>query len=65
MNINKNELSSELNKNINEIESELENLVSFSSEKLDKESFEEIKEVINNTLNKLKKIKLYDNLEEE
>jgi len=65
MNINKNELSSELNKNINEIESELENLVSFSSEKLDKESFEEIKEVINNTLIKLKKIKLYDNLEEE
>lgn len=65
MNINKNELSSELNKNINEIESELENLISFSSEKLDKESFEEIKEVINNTLNKLKKIKLYDNLEEE
>jgi len=65
MNINKNELSSELNKNINEIESELENLISFSSEKIDKESFEEIKEVINNTLIKLKKIKLYDNLEEE
>ena len=65
MNNNKNELSSELNKNINEIESELENLVSFSSEKLDKESFEEIKEVINNTLIKLKKIKLHDNLEEE
>tara|TARA_B100000676_G_C17605420_1_gene594098 strand:+ start:436 stop:633 length:198 start_codon:yes stop_codon:yes gene_type:complete len=65
MNINKDELSSELNKNINEIESELENLISSSSEKLDKESFEEIKEVINNTLIKLKKIKLYDNLEEE
>ena len=45
MNNNKNELSSELNKNINEIESELENLISFSSEKIDKESFEEIKEV--------------------
>tara|TARA_Y100000768_G_C23398770_1_gene416358 strand:+ start:248 stop:445 length:198 start_codon:yes stop_codon:yes gene_type:complete len=65
MNINKDELSSELNKNINEIESELENLISYSSEKLDKQSFEEIKEVINNTLIKLKKIKLYDNLEEE
>ena len=65
MNNNKNELSTELNKNINEIESELENLISFSSEKIDKESFEEIKEVINNTLIKLKKIKLYDNLEEE
>ena len=65
MNIDKNELNAELKKNINEIESELENLISFSSEKLDKESFEEIKEVINNTLNKLKKIKLYDNLEEE
>ena len=65
MNNNKNELSSELNKNINEIESELENLISLSSEKIDKESFEEIKEVINNTLIKLKKIKLYDNLEEE
>ena len=65
MNIDKNELNSELNKNINEIESELENLISSSSEKLDKESIEEIKEVINNTLMKLKKIKLYDNLEEE
>jgi len=65
MNIDKNELNSELNKNINEIESELENLISSSSEKLDKESIEEIKEVINNTLIKLKKIKLYDNLEEE
>ena len=65
MNIDKNELNAELNKNINEIESELENLISFSSEKIDKESFEEIKEVINNTLIKLKKIKLYDNLEEE
>ena len=65
MNIDKNELNSELNKNINEIESELENLILSSSEKLDKESIEEIKEVINNTLIKLKKIKLYDNLEEE
>ena len=65
MNIDKNELNSELNKNINEIESELENLISSSSEKLDKESIEEIKEVINNALIKLKKIKLYDNLEEE
>tara|TARA_B100000282_G_scaffold273551_1_gene229581 strand:- start:399 stop:596 length:198 start_codon:yes stop_codon:yes gene_type:complete len=65
MNIDKNELNAELNKNINEIESELENLISSSSEKLDKESIEEIKEVIYNTLIKLKKIKLYDNLEEE
>ena len=65
MNIDKNELNSELNKNINEIESELENLILSSSEKLDKESIEEIKEVINNALIKLKKIKLYDNLEEE
>ncbi len=65
MNIDKNELNAELNKNINEIESELENLISSSSEKLDKESIEEIKEVINNTLIKLKKIKFYDNLEEE
>ena len=65
MNIDKNELNSELNKNINEIESELENLISSSSEKLGKENIEEIKEVINNTLIKLKKIKLYDNLEEE
>ena len=65
MNIDKNELNAELKKNINEIESELENLILSSSEKLDKESIEEIKEVINNTLIKLKKIKLYDNLEEE
>ncbi len=65
MNIDKNELNAELKKNINEIESELENLISSSSEKLDKESIEEIKEVINNTLIKLKKIKFYDNLEEE
>ena len=65
MNIDKNELNSELNKNINEIESELENLILSSSEKLDKESIEEIKEVINNTIIKLKKIKFYDNLEEE
>ena len=65
MNIDKNELNAELNKNINEIESELENLISSSSEKLGKENIEEIKEVINNTLIKLKKIKFYDNLEEE
>jgi len=65
MNKNKNELNSDLLKNINEIESELKNLVTSNSEKLDKESFEEIKEVINGTIIKLKKIKLNDNLEEE
>ncbi len=65
MNKNKNELNSDLLKNINEIESELKNLVTSNSEKLDKESFEEIKEVINDTIIKLKKIKLNDNLEEE
>jgi|TARA_B100001939_G_scaffold250274_1_gene217242 hypothetical protein len=65
MNKNKNELNSDLIKNINEIESELKNLVTSNSEKLDKESFEEIKEVINDTIIKLKKIKLNDNLEEE
>ena len=65
MNKNKNELNSDLIKNINEIESELQNLITSNSEKLDKESFEEIKEVINDTIIKLKKIKLNDNLEEE
>ena len=65
MKINKNELNSEFKKNINEIESVLENLIESDSEKLDKESIEEIKEVINNTLIKIREIKLYDNLEEE
>ncbi len=65
MKINKNELNSEFKKNINEIESVLENLIESESEKLDKESIEEIKEVINNTLIKIREIKLYDNLEEE
>ncbi|MDA9712954.1 hypothetical protein N9U28_00015 [Acidimicrobiaceae bacterium] len=65
MNKNKNELNSDLIKNINEIESELQNLITSNSEKLDKESIEEIKEVINDTIIKLKKIKLNDNLEEE
>ena len=65
MNKNKNELNSDLIKNINEIESELRNLITSNSEKLDKESIEEIKEVINDTIIKLKKIKLNDNLEEE
>ena len=65
MNKNKNELNSDLLKNINEIESELKNLVTSNSEKLDKKSIEEIKEVINDTIIKLKKIKLNDNLEEE
>ena len=65
MNINKNELNSELNKNIKEIEYVLENLLSSTSEKLDKKSIEEIKEVINNTLIKIREIKHYDNLEEE
>ena len=65
MNKNKNELNSDLIKNINEIESELQNLITSNSEKLDKESIEEIKEAINDTIIKLKKIKLNDNLEEE
>ena len=65
MNKYKNELNSDLIKNINEIESELQNLITSNSEKLDKESIEEIKEVINDTIIKLKKIKLNDNLEEE
>tara|TARA_A100001035_G_scaffold264337_1_gene245560 strand:+ start:103 stop:300 length:198 start_codon:yes stop_codon:yes gene_type:complete len=65
MNKNKNELNSDLLKNINEIESLLQNLITSNSEKLDKESIEEIKEVINDTIIKLKKIKLNDNLEEE
>ena len=65
MNKNKNELNSDLIKNINEIESQLQNLITSNSEKLDKESIEEIKEVINDTIIKLKKIKLNDNLEEE
>ena len=65
MNKNKNELNSDLLKNINEIESQLQNLITSNSEKLDKESIEEIKEVINDTIIKLKKIKLNDNLEEE
>ena len=65
MNKNKNELNSDLIKNIDEIESELQNLITSNSEKLDKESIEEIKEVINDTIIKLKKIKLNDNLEEE
>ena len=65
MNKNKNELDSDLIKNINEIESELQNLITSNSEKLDKENIEEIKEVINDTIIKLKKIKLNDNLEEE
>ena len=65
MNKNKNELNSDLIKNINEIEFELQNLITSNSEKLDKESIEEIKEVINDTIIKLKKIKLNDNLEEE
>ena len=65
MNKNKNELNSDLIKNINEIESELQNLITSNSEKLDKENIEEIKEVINDTIIKLKKIKLNDNLEEE
>ena len=65
MNKNKNELNSYLIKNINEIEFELQNLITSNSEKLDKESIEEIKKVINDTIIKLKKIKLNDNLEEE
>ena len=65
MDINKNELNSELEKNINEIESVLENLVTSDIEKLDKESIEAIKETINNTLIKIREIKHYDNLEEE
>tara|TARA_Y100000992_G_scaffold89921_1_gene57937 strand:- start:36 stop:233 length:198 start_codon:yes stop_codon:yes gene_type:complete len=65
MNKNKNELNSYLIKNINEIEFELQNLITSNSEKLDKESIEEIKEVIYDTIIKLKKIKLNDNLEEE
>ena len=65
MNKNKNELNSDLIKNINEIEFELQNLITSNSEKLDKESIEEIKEAINDTIIKLKKIKLNDNLEEE
>jgi len=65
MDINKNELNSEFEKNINEIESVLENLITSDIEKLDKESIEEIKETINNTLIKIREIKLYDNLEEE
>ena len=65
MDKNKNELNSDLLKNINEIESQLQNLITSNSEKLDKESIEEIKEVINDTIIKLKKIKLNDNLEEE
>jgi len=65
MNKNKDELNSDLIKNINEIEFELQNLITSNSEKLDKESIEEIKEVINDTIIKLKKIKLNDNLEEE
>ena len=65
MDINKNELNSEFEKNINEIESVLENLITSDIEKLDKESIEAIKETINNTLIKIREIKLYDNLEEE
>ena len=65
MNKNKNELNSDLLKNINKIEPQLQNLITSNSEKLDKESIEEIKEVINDTIIKLKKIKLNDNLEEE
>ena len=65
MNKNKDELNSDLIKNINEIEFELQNLITSNSEKLDKENIEEIKEVINDTIIKLKKIKLNDNLEEE
>ena len=65
MNKNKDELNSDLIKNINEIEFELQNLITSNSEKLDKKSIEEIKEVINDTIIKLKKIKLNDNLEEE
>ena len=65
MDINKNELNSEFEKNINEIESVLENLITSDIEKLDKESIEEIKETINNTLIKIREIKLYDYLEEE
>jgi|TARA_Y100000816_G_scaffold160958_1_gene115126 hypothetical protein len=65
MNKNKDELNSDLIKNINEIEFELQNLITSNSEKLDKESIEEIKEVIYDTIIKLKKIKLNDNLEEE
>ena len=65
MNKNKDELNSDLIKNINEIEFELQNLITSNSEKLDKESIEEIKKVINDTIIKLKKIKLNDNLEEE
>ena len=65
MNKNKNELNFDLLKNINEIESQLQNLITSNSEKIDKESIEEIKEVINDTIIKLKKIKLNDNLEEE
>ena len=42
MNKNKNELNSNLLKNINEIESQLQNLITSNSEKLDKESIEEI-----------------------
>ncbi len=65
MDTNKNKLNSEFEKNINKIESVLENLVTSDIEKLDKESIEEIKETINNTLIKIREIKLYDNLEEE
>ena len=65
MDIKKNELNSEFEKNINEIESVLENLVTSDIENLDKESIEEIKETISNTLIKIREIKLYDNLEEE
>ena len=65
MNKNKDELNSDLIKNINEIEFELQNLITSNSEKLDKESIEEIKKIINDTIIKLKKIKLNDNLEEE
>ena len=65
MNINKNELNSEFENNINEIESVLENFIASDIEKLDKESIEEIKETINNTLIKIREIKLYDYLEEE
>ena len=65
MNKNKNDLNFDLLKNIDEIESQLQNLITSNSEKLDKESIEEIKEVINDTIIKLKKIKLNDNLEEE
>ena len=65
MDTNKNKLNSEFEKNINEIESVLENLITSDIEKLDKESIEAIKETINNTLIKIREIKLYDNLEEE